>query len=261
MEMKAEDLKIDMKRKRVGETVKRKTKAEEIVGTPKFKFSPGCPICSLEDEELQDKIHKWKFEEKRDYNEIIELVYPFVLTQDNLKKHFSEHFPVVKETKVEILSSEGKLRTLYDDTVESKLKPVVEMEKLYDKIANWFDVWEQKQMKEDGKKTLKNSDVEPLVRLSSELKTMLVELNKMRQAETMAKVCVHGFMSRFIKVLLNGLEEVIANLSSDLETKFKIDEHELADTLKKTKTGLARQIQDGARDALIATVQEYGLRG
>ena len=113
MEMKAEDLKIEnMKRKSVGETVQRKTEAEVIGGIPKFKFAPGCPICSLEDEELQHKIHKWKFEEKRAYNEIIELVSPFILTQDNLKKHFSEHFPVVKETKVEILSSEGKLRNL-----------------------------------------------------------------------------------------------------------------------------------------------------
>lgn len=260
MEMKAEDLKIDgLERNPVGKRTETKSEIEKIADIPKFVFSPSCPVCSMEDTELQKKIHHWKFVEKKTYTEIQSLVEPMVFTEDMLDKHFHRHFPVKKETNVEVLSPESKLRAYYEEQVEARVKPVVEMEKLYEKIANWFDIWEAKQVKDD-KKSLKNSDVEPLVRLSSELKTLLVELNKMRQAEAMAKICVQGFMTRFIKVLLHGLEEVMENLLVDLQTKYD-DDKEIADMLKKTKTGLARQIKDGAREALIATVQEYGLRG
>jgi len=261
MEMEME-MKAESERNPLENAMEKETEVEGIIGMrmPKLKFSPDCSVCSIEDKELLYKIHYWKFTEKKSYKEIVALVKPVFLTVDKLEKHFKRHFPVAKTGSVEVISSDSKLKTYYHEQVEERVKPVLEMEKLYEKLVDWMELWESKQVKDDVK-TIKNSDVEPLVRLSGELKTILVELNKMRQTEAMAKVCVQGFMTRFVKILLGGLDDEMENLLGDLKIKYKDDERDLRDVMQKSKSGLAHQIKDGAREALIATVQEYGLRG
>lgn len=254
-------MKAESERNPLENAMEKETEVEGIMGMPKLKFSPDCSVCSIEDKELLYKIHYWKFTEKKTFKEIIDLVKPVFLTVATLDNHFRSHFPVVQAGKVEVISSDKRLKTYFGEQVEERVKPVLEMEKLYEKLVDWMELWESKQVKDD-QKTIKNSDVEPLVRLSSELKTILVELNKMRQTEAMAKVCVQGFMTRFVKILLGGLDDEMENLLGDLKIKYKdVDERDLKILIQKSKSGLAHQIKDGAREALIATVQEYGLRG
>jgi hypothetical protein len=232
-----------------------------------ISFDDKCKICNITDGTLLYNIHFWRFNLGKTYKEIIQKVNgidpQIKLNEGNLVTHFKSHFPVDRRAALEVVTGtakdgelDRKLTGYFEEKVREKVKPAHEIETLYGRVSGWLDSFEESRIQNSS---VSKDDIDPLVRLSSEMRGLLGELNRMRQADTVAKFCVQGFMSRFVEYLLRGLPEEIEMTTVDIEDKIG-GGVQLKAVMEKLKRSLGLKVKDSARDALVETCKEFGLK-
>jgi len=229
-----------------------------------LNFDRNCPVCNIENEDLVYDVHAWRFSDGLSYKEIgkrIHEIEPALkITIKHLQKHFEEHFPVEGAVQLELSTrNEEKVASYYKEEVAQRIKPANELEDLYGRVTNWLDVFEARRTHEDGNLVFSKEDLDGFVKLSSELRGILTELNKIKQTNAMAKFCVQGFMSRFIESLLKGLNEEIQGMYREINTRIGGGK-ELESIVNKMRDIWSHKIKDSARMALIETCKEFGLK-
>lgn len=233
-----------------------------------MKLDSNCKVCSILDGTLLYNIHFWRFNLNKTYKEIAQRIHEIdsCLNIDisTLSSHFRNHFPVDKRALLEVAiggvcqgETEDKLSKYFDQKVKERIRPSTELEELYERVSGWLDRFENNK---DRLGLIVKEDLDCFVKLSSELRSILGELNKIRQADAVAKFCVQGFMSRFLEYLLRDLPQELNDLELELEEKVGGNTKEIFVIVDKLKKVWVSRVKDSARQALLETCKEFGLK-
>lgn len=234
-----------------------------------YRISKRCKICKINQlkSDLFEKIHELRFKNGYTLEELVKYINTDLNTKKynlmNLSSHFKSHIPIelkakyemqvqTKETalKAEERDVSDKLRQQAEKLVAGKIDLYKNLEEIYKTLEVRFRVFDGMQGK-----IMHGLNIDGYTSITKELRSCLVELNKMKTSEQLIKIAINSVMKTYTIGALQGMHKELELLRNTL--KFYIKDQSVVSTmLDNIKENVGTHFSESSKSAL-QTVKEY----
>ncbi len=241
----------------------------------KFKYVSKCKVCKIQekDQELFNYLHTLRFRDNASLEHIASVAAnKFIergITLDppnpmNLSTHFNRHTPLDLAAKYRAQNEIGitgnntksiteESQQHFDEIVKEKVDSYDEMERIYEEMNARFGAFD-----DANQKTITLQNLNGYVSFVRELRSLLVELHKIKQDEELALLVLNTALQQYTVSTLHGFLQELGTLKNDLRFYIK-DPDSVERLVEKLQSGLTEHIQASSKSAIEKVKSDYKL--
>lgn len=242
----------------------------------KFKYVGKCKTCNIRkyDSRLFDDIHSLRFFEHKSLTDISKYIVVIkqkrnldrvvLPSEQNLSNHFKKHLPIdlIAYYKTQNATSIVRKNSSTTD-VDIETTQMVEnlSETIYTKLENLYTLINQRFLSfdESQNKAINILNVSGYAILTKELRSCLVEANKIKQNEQLVKLILKTAFEQYTMSSLVGIMKELEALKLSLRSYIK-DTETVDRLIDSVQYNIGDHLASGGKTALVAVKETYNLK-